>query len=430
LRADADADTEIGDRIGGLMTTVSDAPTPSSFDSAVFRAVIGTVTSGVMVLTARDDDGDHGMTISAVSSLSLEPPMLLVCLNMTSRTQQAVLTAGTFAVHVLDDRQAWIAERFARPAADDKFEGVTVSSGTVSAPVLSDALAVVECRVREAVTGGTHRVFLADVVHAQARDGSPLAYYRGKFGRFELAQDAKAYQRIRSMVLDCVLPPDNTLDAASLAETLGAGLSSVHYALTRLVGEGLVVRSADRGYAVTPLDGARSDDAFDARLVIELGVADVTVGRLSTAQLAEFRALAQASVARLADGRLVDPAEYVAATVRFHAFLPSLTGSPALQEAYERLSIADLMSRALTSKTSVNPRMAEDHLALVDAYEAPTSRRCAGSFALTAPGPSRTSGRTWRRWSTGRPSLTHPNHRHRIPLRRRRPSRHNPFRRS
>lgn len=205
-------------------------------------------------------------------------------------------------------------------------------------------------------------------MHAQAREGSPLAYYRGKFGRFELAQDAKTYQRIRSMVLDCILGPDQELDAPTLAESLGAGLSSIHYALTRLVGEGLVVRTADRGYVVTPLDAARSDDAFDARLVIELGVAELTVGRLSAEQLAEFRGLALASVARLEDGRLVDAAEYVAAAVRFHAFLPALTGSPALQEAYERLSIADLMSRALTSETSVNPQMAADHLALVDAY--------------------------------------------------------------
>ena len=71
----------------------------------------------------------------------------------------------------------------------------------------------------------------------------------------------------------------------------------------------------------------------------------------------------------LEDGRLVDAAEYVAAAVRFHAFLPALTGSPALQEAYERLSIADLMSSALTSETSVNPQMAADHLALVEAYK-------------------------------------------------------------
>ena len=82
-----------------------------AFDSTVFRNVIGTITSGVIVLTARDDGGDHGMTISAICSLSMEPPMLLVCLNMNSRTQQAVMSAGKFAVHVLDHRQAWIAER-------------------------------------------------------------------------------------------------------------------------------------------------------------------------------------------------------------------------------------------------------------------------------------------------------------------------------
>src|SRR6478609_11642062 len=98
---------------------------PSKFpavDSAVFRNVIGTITSGVIVLTARDDGGDHGMTISAICSLSMEPPMLLVCVNMNSRTQQAVMSAGQFAVHVLDHRQAWIAERFARPSTGNKFE--------------------------------------------------------------------------------------------------------------------------------------------------------------------------------------------------------------------------------------------------------------------------------------------------------------------
>lgn len=146
-------------------------------------------------------------------------------------------------------------------------------------------------------------------------------------GWFELAQDAKSYQRIRSMVLTCILGPDHELDAPTLAESLRAGLSFVHSALTRLVGEGLVVLTADRGYLVPPLDAARSDDAFDARLVIELGVAELTAGRLSTEQLAEFRALAQASVARLERGRPVDVAECVAASVRFRAFLPALTGA-------------------------------------------------------------------------------------------------------
>ena len=69
---------------------------PATVDAGVYRKVIGAVTSGVMVLTARDNAGDHGMTISAVCSLSMEPPMLLVCLNTESRTQRAVTDAGCF----------------------------------------------------------------------------------------------------------------------------------------------------------------------------------------------------------------------------------------------------------------------------------------------------------------------------------------------
>ena len=193
-----------------------------AFDSTVFRNVIGTITSGVIVLTTRDDGGDHGMTISAICSLSMEPPMLLVCLNTNSRTQQAVMSAGQFAVHVLDHRQAWVAERFARSTTGSKFEGLAVGKSLlIDVPVLTDALAVVECQVQEAVRGGTHRVFLSKVVHAQAREGSPLAYFRGKFGRFELAQDARVYEDLRRRILGGLLLPDQELDTKELAVALG-----------------------------------------------------------------------------------------------------------------------------------------------------------------------------------------------------------------
>ena len=341
---------------------------PAIVDAGVYRKVIGAVTSGVMVLTARDNAGDHGMTISAVCSLSMEPPMLLVCLNTGSRTQRAVTDAGCFTVHVLDEKQAWIAERFARPAAHDKFAGIAVRPGHLSAPVLSDALAVIECEVTETVTGGTHRVFLARVVHAESRQGSPLAYFRGKFGRFELAEDAEVYAGLRAQVLEGVLAPDQILDADQLARGRGVGPSSIHYALTRLVGEGLVVRTPDRGYVVTPIDAASSDEAHDARLVLDLGIADVWVGQLDPEQLRTFRALALATIPQVINGQLqVDG--FVKANVDFHAFLPAATGNAALQQAYERLSIADLMLRAFTTETSVSPRVAQDHLDLVEAYE-------------------------------------------------------------
>jgi flavin reductase (DIM6/NTAB) family NADH-FMN oxidoreductase RutF/DNA-binding GntR family transcriptional regulator len=341
---------------------------PAVVDATVYRAVVGAVTSGVMVLTARDDAGNHGMTISAVCSLSMEPPMLLVCLNTRSRTQRAVADARCFVVHVLDEKQAWIAERFARPSAHDKFSKIAVRPGHLSAPVLSEALAVIECEVTETVKGGTHRVFLARVVHAEAREGSPLAYFRGKFGRFELAEDANVYAGLRAQVLDGVLAPDQTLDADQLARDRGVGPSAIHYALTRLVGEGLVLRTPDRGYVVTPIDAASSDDAHDARLVLDLGIADVSVGQLDREQLRTFRALALATVPQVTDGQLhVD--RFVKANVDFHAFLPAVTGNSALRQAYERLSIADLMLRAVTTETSVSPRVAQDHLDLVEAFE-------------------------------------------------------------
>jgi flavin reductase (DIM6/NTAB) family NADH-FMN oxidoreductase RutF/DNA-binding GntR family transcriptional regulator len=353
---------------GRLPTAEGSSLPPATVDAGVYRQVIGAVTSGVMVLTARDNAGDHGMTISAVCSLSMEPPMLLVCLNTGSRTQRAVTDAGCFAVQVLDEKQAWIAERFARPAADDKFAGIAVRPGHLSAPILSDALAVIECEVTETVTGGTHRVFLARVVHAEARLGSPLAYFRGKFGRFELAEDAEVYVGLRAQMLDGTFAPDQTLDADQLARARGVGASAIHYALTRLVGEGLVVRTPDRGYVVTPIDAASSDEAHDARLVLDLGIADVWVGRLDPDQLGEFRALALATIPQVIDGQLqVDG--FIKANVDFHAFLPAVTGNAALQEAYERLSIADLMLRAFTTETSVSPRVAQDHLDLVEAYE-------------------------------------------------------------
>jgi len=157
-------------------------------DKETFRHVIGHFASGVTVLTARNGDADFGATASAVSSLSLEPPMLLVCLNTRSSTQQAIQASRTFGVNILDEDQGIVAERFASPHSQ-KFEGLKVERGEASVPLVADSLAYCECRVTEDVLAGTHRVFLASVTRAVAREGSPLTYFRGRFGRFEVEQD-------------------------------------------------------------------------------------------------------------------------------------------------------------------------------------------------------------------------------------------------
>jgi flavin reductase (DIM6/NTAB) family NADH-FMN oxidoreductase RutF/DNA-binding GntR family transcriptional regulator len=352
--------------------------TGAGFDGAVFRRVISNFMSGVVVITTRHDGVQHGMTVSAVSSLSLDPPMLLVCLNSASATQEAVRRCGRFAVNILAEHQGEIAERFARPGSQDKFAGLSTRPGRTGMPVLPGVLATVECRVVEVATGGTHRVFLAEAVHADATEGSPLAYFRGKFGKFELAQDADVYRRVRQLVLSRRLRPDEPVQVESLAAQLTVSPSSVYYALTRLVGERLVDRDPQRGHVVTPLDAATSDDAHDAKLAIELGAAELVVNRLSAEQIGELRKLAEVAGSFVRDGRFTDVDGYIGANHAFHRFLVDATGIRALAEAYEQLSLPDVMARALPHVMAPDPHLVTDHFDLVDALERadlPTARR-------------------------------------------------------
>jgi flavin reductase (DIM6/NTAB) family NADH-FMN oxidoreductase RutF len=150
-----------------------------------FRNVIGHFATGVTVITTLHDGQPLGTTASAVTSLSLEPPMLLVALNQESATGQAVASTGHFAVNILGEGQEDIAVRFARKAPD-KFDGVATDAGASGDPLLGDAIATLECRVVERTTGGTHVVFFGEVERASARSGAPLAYFRGRYGRLEL----------------------------------------------------------------------------------------------------------------------------------------------------------------------------------------------------------------------------------------------------
>jgi flavin reductase (DIM6/NTAB) family NADH-FMN oxidoreductase RutF len=153
-----------------------------------FREVISHFASGVTVITALHDGRRYGTTASAVTSLSLEPPMLLVCLNKESETGRAVAAGGHFGVNILGADQVELARRFARKGGD-KFDGVPIAEGHWGEPLFDDALATLECRVAEQTAVATHHVFMAEVVSGAARTGTPLAYFRGQFGRLELTPD-------------------------------------------------------------------------------------------------------------------------------------------------------------------------------------------------------------------------------------------------
>jgi flavin reductase (DIM6/NTAB) family NADH-FMN oxidoreductase RutF len=156
-----------------------------AIDADEYRNVIGHFASGVTVITTADRGARFGTTASAVTSLSLEPPTLLVCLNQTSSTGQAIERSGCFVVNILTEAQQRLARRFATKDPD-KFTGVAVAEGLDGQPVLADTLAHLECRVTDIVASGTHVIFIACVDRAVAQGGEPLAYFCGRFGRLEL----------------------------------------------------------------------------------------------------------------------------------------------------------------------------------------------------------------------------------------------------
>ncbi len=171
---------------------------PRLVDQERFRSVMSRFASGVSIITTRYEGIDYGLTASAVTSLSLDPPMLLICVNKASNTQKAIAEAQVFAVNILREDQSELAHRFAGSHLD-KFAGMSISYGELGVPLLDDMLATIECRVIEEVTGGTHSVFLAEVHSAQATEGMPLTYFRGRMGRFEFMSSGKAVSLWRHM---------------------------------------------------------------------------------------------------------------------------------------------------------------------------------------------------------------------------------------
>jgi flavin reductase (DIM6/NTAB) family NADH-FMN oxidoreductase RutF/DNA-binding GntR family transcriptional regulator len=337
-------------------------------DATVFRHVVGHLASGVTVITTTDSYGDHGMTASSVTSLSLEPPMMLICLNRAAPTSAAVSRAGAYAVNVLGLGHESLAQQFAAPSKD-KFRGVSLSRGRLGLPILDDALAHIECRVVEEVTGGTHTIFLGQVARATAREGQPLTYFRGGFGRFEFARDDAAYQRARQLVLDGMLAPGVVIEVDDLARQLDVDASSAFYALTRLAADGLVRRDPDRGYEVAAFDVRAADDAFDARCVIELGVIEMTIGRVSESELKTLRERFEAMSRLLVGDRFVDFDGYIQANYAFHECVVNLAHNPSLTAAFARLSLKGVMARSFGSTPVTSQRFIDVQRRLTEAFE-------------------------------------------------------------
>jgi flavin reductase (DIM6/NTAB) family NADH-FMN oxidoreductase RutF len=150
----------------------------------LFRRVMGSFASGVTVITTQvPGEPPRGFTASAVSSLSLEPRLLLVCISNVSATLGAIRAAGAFAVNIMANEQQALAQRFSG-RVEAKFTGVAWEPGALGMPLLGGALAYAECRVADTCAGGDHTILIGEVLAAGARDAAPLLYFRGSYGAY------------------------------------------------------------------------------------------------------------------------------------------------------------------------------------------------------------------------------------------------------
>lgn len=155
-----------------------------AIEEAEFRRVLGHFATGVTVVAAREQGGPpRGLTASAVASLSLEPQLVLVCVERSADTHDVIAAAGAFGISVLREDAEALARRFASENAETKFDGVGFREEMTGAPILDAAMAWVDCRLRDRYDGGDHSIFVGEVVAGDAEDGVPLIYYRSGYGR-------------------------------------------------------------------------------------------------------------------------------------------------------------------------------------------------------------------------------------------------------
>ena len=162
------------------------APSPARGDitSAQFRHAIGHFATGVTVVTSIGADGQPvGTTASAVSSLSLDPPLVLVCFDRGSLTLEAVRAHGAFVINVLAAAQRHLSANFARPGLAAAWDGVRHRLGPTGSPRLDGVLAALECTVEHRLPGGDHEIVVGRVRDVEtAGDGAaPLLYWRGAY---------------------------------------------------------------------------------------------------------------------------------------------------------------------------------------------------------------------------------------------------------
>jgi len=150
-----------------------------------FKQVLARWITGVSIVTARDGDRIHGMTVSAFTEVSLDPPLVLVCADKASNTHPVIAAGKVFAVNILARDQAALSTKFASKKHEaERFVDLAYESGETGAPLLSGCVANLDCRVVASHDHGDHVVYVGEVVELRQSNAEPLVYGNGTYGKF------------------------------------------------------------------------------------------------------------------------------------------------------------------------------------------------------------------------------------------------------
>ena len=155
-----------------------------SISKEEFRRALSRFASGVTVITTKDNEGKlYGITVSAFCSVSLEPPLILVCIEKSAGSHRALEQSKAFVVNILREDQQHISNHFAS-RLNDKFNEISYRFGIENLPLLEDVLVNLECRLRYSHEGGDHTIYVGEIENLTINDGNPLLYFHGGYRKF------------------------------------------------------------------------------------------------------------------------------------------------------------------------------------------------------------------------------------------------------
>jgi flavin reductase (DIM6/NTAB) family NADH-FMN oxidoreductase RutF len=154
-----------------------------SVDSMTYRRAVGNFATGVAVVTSGSGHDVHGVTVNSFTSVSLDPTLLLVCLDRSSRSRMKILETRVFNINVLSDTQERVSRLFAsKDRTNAWFDELKCTYGDLGAPLIPSCLAYLECELTQSHEAGDHTVLIAEVQRAEVADESmPLGFFRGKY---------------------------------------------------------------------------------------------------------------------------------------------------------------------------------------------------------------------------------------------------------